>query len=663
MNFDLSVMSLFLPEVYRENQCNFLDSVIPELKENSVNLNTYDVIDDLISFLELPLDPILIPSEDIFHLLLTISSRSASCNWSADLSKPKHGLVETQEQKLASRQSEQLLHNSTLSDRCIHILKKYKHLVYAGNEDAYNVLQPTINHLVTKESSRQRSSSVRTVFKAVEQPLTPTKRGKRSVKRRRHDESIVEESSDMVVITDSEEEEEEEEDGEGNESKDPEYNPLQVDSFGSNSYTDSCKNSSQTNDKLTEPWAGLRVFDEPLLKDQFRLTNGRFGVWDLVNWTFYCAGLSTKYYYKKESNCHTIYKAQSSTLLFIFDIIEYNLVNTLQDIFKEKDPYATLFKTPSDKNKFASLQVEDNSNILLLRLLKSLGYLQSQWYDRVVEFVFNGLARLPPCPRACYQHESILVRRELKKNSRDVPKEEKVHCDTDNMDSMCLRFKICAIVYYWSLVFDKRVFSGKSFGRNSLAQLNALELIKFVCEKFKRVDYQYIVEFYYSLYTVSVIPFKYKQLFLMGLSTELLKTLTSSPESIKFELHNLDLVVSWIDDPSIYAQLTEDESCNSFEEFYQSWMKLSFVLKWILTLTLADLQDVGNSIYKDTMFYDKLEHADRLRATAFVDYLHSVSESKETSNFKFELSDNSVTFVKENRMTWEPFTSILSNYT
>lgn len=109
---------------------------------------------------------------------------------------------------------------------------------------------------MTKESSRQRSSSVRTVFKAAEQPLTPTKRGKRSVKRRRHDESIVEESSDMVVITDSEEEEEEEEDGEGNESKDPEYNPLQVDSFGSNSYTDSCKTQAKLMTNSLNPGPG-----------------------------------------------------------------------------------------------------------------------------------------------------------------------------------------------------------------------------------------------------------------------------------------------------------------------------------------------------------------------------------------------------------------------
>lgn len=663
-------MSLFLPEFHREIQSKFLDSIIPELKEDSINLNNYELIDDLLSFLELSLNQSLVPSEEIFHLLLTIASRSSSCNWSADLSNSKNGFMDTQEHLLASKHYNQLLHKSSLNDRCINILQRYKDLVYNGNKEVYSVLQQAINHLVTREHSRQRTSNITSILKPIDQLSTPKIKEERRNRKRRHDEITEAEGSDdtPIVISDSEDD-----------YNDPDFRLLHESQEGSAS-ADVFKSPSQTNGTLSGSWIGLRLFDEPLLKDQFHLSEGRFGMWELINWTFYCAGLSTSFYPQKNTNCHTIYEAQANTLLFVFDIIEYNLVNTLNDIFEDQDPYVTFCKSSTNKNRFASLQVEDNSSILLLRLLQSLGYLQSQWYDRIVEFVFNGLTRLPPCPKTCYQHESILVRPELnlKKrgtSSRGVSSQAEIGDDNDNMDSMSLRFKICATVYYWSLVFDKSVFSGKSFGRNSSTHLNPAELLKFICEKFNYIDNRYLIEFYYSLLSPSAIPSKYKQLFLTNLGIQLLKMLTGLSENINFELddflhlnegnnqvNNLDLILSWINDPSIYAQITEDESYDNFNKFYQSWTKLNFILEWSLSVTLGDLKDLGNNIYKDPIIYNKFKNADSLRKMAFQGFLNTSLQPKEVSNFKFQLSESSVDDANSNMMTWEPFTSILSNY-
>ncbi|KAI5961096.1 hypothetical protein CANMA_003870 [Candida margitis] len=656
-------MPLFLPEFHQEIQAKFLDRVIPELKEDSINLANYEVIDDLLSFLELPSDPPLIPSEDIFHLLLTVSSRSSSCNWSSAPSKSKYGLVETQEQLLALKHSDQLLHKSSLTDRCIIILEKYKNLVYDGNQGVYRALQQTINQLVTKESSRKRASSISSMLKPTGESPVPELKEERNSRKRRQTEKQYREGSDdtLIVISDSEED-----------YNDPEFTLPQV---GKQESDEASKESSLTNGTSYETWDGLRVFDEPLLKDQFRISDGKFGLWDLVNWCFYCAGLSTAYYPQIVSYSHTIYEAQATTLLFIFNIIEYNLVDALKEIFKDQDSYVALFNGPKDKNKLASLQVEDNSSILLSRLLKSLGYLQSQWYDRVVEFVFNGLDRLPPFPKTCYQHESILVRKEFNRKQRNTSSSAEFNFGSDNMNSMLLRFKICAIVYYWSLVFDKRVFSGKSFGRNLATHLEPSELVKLICDKFSKIDYRYLSEFYYSLLSESAIPNKYKSLFLMNVATRLLKNMIGSSESVSFELdnflragegnnqvHNLDMILSWITEPSIYAQLTEDESWTAFENFYQSWMKMNFLLEWALSSTLCDLKHTGNMMYKDSIIYEKVKAADRLREIAFQEFLVFSSKPLDESNLNFNLDQGFVDSVNRDMMTWEPFTLILSNY-
>ncbi|KAG5419366.1 hypothetical protein I9W82_003133 [Candida metapsilosis] len=651
-------MSLFLPEFYREIQAKFLDSVIPELKDESININNYESIDDLLSFFELPSDSPLVPSQDVLHLLLTISSRSSSINWSVDLSKSKIGLMETQEQLLASKHTNELLHKSSPTDRCIMILQKYTDAVYNGNEEVYKALQETISQLVTREGARQRS--ITSISRPGSSPA-PKIKEERRFRKRRHNETKESQGSDdtVIIISDSEDD-----------YNDPEYKLSFESHEGSQSTS---RDSGQSHGQQLEPSVGIRVFDEPLLRDQFRINEGKFCMWDLINWTFYCSGLSTFRHPRKDSNCHAIYQAHSHTLSFIFDVIEYNLVNTLKDLFDDQDPYVKLFTTSSSQKRFASLQVEDNSNILLTRLLRSIGYLQNQWYDRVVEFVFNGLEKVHGFPKSCYQHETILVRSELKK--KGSPSKGEFSYDSDNMESMSLRFKICSLIYYWCMVFDKRIYSGKSFSRSSSTYLNSFEFIKLIWSKLKFIDYRYLVEFYYSSWSKSTIPTKYKQLFLMNLGSWMLKKLTGVSETKfelgdflslgegKYQVYNLDLIVSWIVNRDNYTSITEDETLKTFEEFYQSWMKLNFLFEWMLTLTLGELQDIGNNVYKDPIIYDKLKTADKTRDEAFQEFLISSSLPLEDSKFQFQLSNEFVDNVKNYKMTWEPFTSILSNYT
>lgn len=77
---------------------------------------------------------------------------------------------------------------------------------------------------------------------------------------------------------------------------------------------------------------------------------------------------------------------------------------------------------------------------------------------------------------------------------------------------------------------------------------------------------------------------------------------------------------------------------------------------------IGDLKDLGNNIYKDPIIYNKFKNADSLRKMAFQGFLNTSLQPKEVSNFKFQLSESSVDDANSNMMTWEPFTSILSNY-
>ena len=81
------------------------------------------------------------------------------------------------------------------------------------------------------------------------------------------------------------------------------------------------------------------------------------------------------------------------------------------------------------------------------------------------------------------------------------------------MDSMKLRFKILNIVHYWSLFFDKTTLMESTNQCPRVYSIESTKLIEEIARKFMYMEYDYWVEFYYSLLVDSKISLEYREVF------------------------------------------------------------------------------------------------------------------------------------------------------
>lgn len=370
-------------------------------------------------------------------------------------------------------------------------------------------------------------------------------------------------------------------------------------------------------------------------------------------------------------NCHLIYTAHSATVHQLFNIIEFNLIHELQDTFSIKEqPLTWLFKQSTARRSLAMDQVLENSSLLLLSLLKQFGQPRSKWFDRLAEYVFNGLtSKTDVIPATCYEREKDLIKKD--EGLSHQRKKKKYTFYNDNMDSMKLRFKILNIVHYWSLFFDKTTPDGINQPMSqSINSIESTKLIEEIARKFMYMEYDYWVEFYYSLLVDSKISLEYREVFLVNLSCKLLSNLTNPKTNMfslkprddkinsKWRRDNLLLILKWMLEPKLYLGFIEDESYPSFVYFKQAWNKYNFVLGWMFLFALRDVTAVGfRGILDKDALLQECHKMDHMRENIFLEFIKKCGKP---TNLSFKLSTEEIKQLKTKRHKWESFTSIVS---
>ena len=736
-------------ELYKQLQTSFIDCVIPDLKENSINLNKFALLDDLLTVLEASFkvefntaffyrasnskndsqqNSQYLPSTNVMHILFTLASRSDKCNWTVTQSYTKNGISESLSQvKQSNAYYRKLSYKLSLSCRSLALLKQYVAKAIENpidNTQLYQLLMDVISDLVMKPSFKSQfphkkiSDFYKTAKRNYQDDNDTGEDGKNILKKRRKsytNRSKEEIETDDLVLSDSQEDSDTEiriarctldgnkpiqgkqiltdmgRKSHQQEHEEHEEHGEQMEQLNHDAQVGNLPTIEKVTTRPLEAWNGLRVYDEPLLKDKLIIDNG-FNIWKLINWTFYCAGLSSNYYYGVESNCSSIYKAEARLLDTIFDFLEANLVMELKRLMHLEDPYLQLSKLTTGEKKMMISHVENSSNILFLKLIKTLGHFRSLYYDRIVEYVFNGLAaRLTGMPDACYQHEAALVKKEARakntqqsKNSSDY-RRCKVN---DNLDSMNLRFKMSLVTHHWSLIFTETIVIEKKDKFNINQRHSPLELNNFLgylSEKLSTLDFKYLEAFYFASYYESKITKNYKDFFLMQLSCKfLLDALSSSNNDYNLkhrsfcndnasliEDENLNTILDWIQDTATYSLVTENELWRSFGEFYQMWLKVNFVLEWLILWVIQDFkQQTSHQIFLKRL--NTLEEAftvsDHLRQKEFFKFVKLCTKSKErkSSNSKtklrFDINEADASFYKANFSKCDTFTSILKRF-
>ena len=672
----------------QEGQTRFIDSLVPRIDEEYVNLNSFKQFDELLTHLESSLSQLennnncllVIPSSNIFRILFTLLSRSPNCNWTISNSLGDSIPTTHKQVKANNGYYEESIGKPTLCARSKDVLEKYINLL--PNDKLYENLNRFMMDFMDLPR-RMKRSNLDTYHKSKDILAiireSPNKKLKPATNHEGLNKSI--DNNDIIVISDSEEE-----DASMQQEEiiiESEVNKfLNLGADINNSFTENM-NQPGTNDfalllnkdlspsPKTPQSQGIRIFDESILSARLNPKLNNFDLWRLVNWIFFCSGKSNDVFDSTYRNCHLIYTAQSATVHQLFNVIEFNLIHELQDTFSIKEqPLTWLFKQSTARRSLAMDQVLENSSLLLLSLLKQFGQSRSKWFDRLAEYVFNGLtSRTDIIPATCYEHEKALIKKD--EGLSHKRKRKKYTFYNDNMDSMKLRFKILNMVHYWSLFFDKNTADGIIHPiSQSINSIESTKLIEEIAKKFMYIEYDYWVEFYYSLLMDSKIPLVIREIFLVNLSCKLLSNLTN-PKTNFFTLKprdnrinrnwrsaNLQLILQWMVQEDLYKGFIEDESYPSFAYFKQAWNKYNFVLEWMFLFALRDVAAAG---FERVLRRDELLQAcvkiDKMRERI---YLHFIEKCNESTNLPFKLSAEEIKQSKSEPHKWENFTSIVS---
>ena len=672
----------------QEGQTRFVDSLVPRIDEEYVNLNSFKQFDELLTHLESSLSQLennnsrllVIPSSNIFRILFTLLSRSPNCNWTISNSLGDSIPTTHKQVKANNGYYEESTGKPTLCDRSRDVLEKYINLLPDDKlyENLYSFMMDFMD--LPRRVKRLNSDTFRKskdILAIIRE--SPNKKLKRVTNKEGTNKSI--EDNDVIVISDSEEEDISiQQEDTLIESEVSKFLNLATDlnnSFmenihqpGTNDFALLLNKDSSPSPKTPQS-QGIRIFDEPILSIRLNPKLNNFDLWRLVNWTFFCSGKSNDVFDSTYRNCHLIYTAHSATVHQLFNIIEFNLIHELQDTFSIKEqPLTWLFKQSTARRSLAMDQVLENSSLLLLSLLKQFGHPRSKWFDRLAEYVFNGLtSKTDVIPATCYEREKDLIKKD--EGLSHQRKKKKYTFYNDNMDSMKLRFKILNIVHYWSLFFDKTTPDGINQPMSqSINSIESTKLIEEIARKFMYMEYDYWVEFYYSLLVDSKISLEYREVFLVNLSCKLLSNLTNPKTNMfslkprddkinsKWRRDNLLLILKWMLEPKLYLGFIEDESYPSFVYFKQAWNKYNFVLGWMFLFALRDVTAVGfRGILDKDALLQECHKMDHMRENIFLEFIKKCGKP---TNLSFKLSTEEIKQLKTKRHKWESFTSIVS---
>lgn len=330
-------------------------------------------------------------------------------------------------------------------------------------------------------------------------------------------------------------------------------------------------------------WHDIKVLDLDLITKNLNPKFLNYNIWKLLNWTFYCAEISSD---NSQLNSHFLYKIYRDFLNVIFDFL---IINFLKD---ENQPY------------------------LIEKLISQLSALKKGWFDRVVEFTLNGLKRREYSsePRLCYLKDNNLVNADINKSSEQKDIAEMHSQYSDIFDSLNLRFKILILIYNWSLTQEVR-------------EVLPSNLTNHVTTKFNELDWRIFKEFYEcGQEEISNLPLDINYQFFLEFSEksclDIIKSVEidiSFPKRIdEIEYNSTIQCLQTFCSAEVYEELLEADI--EGEKLYQKWMRLNIIFQWVL-ITLLSKNKKGYTTHELTEFYQCCKKADYNRALFFRKHL------------------------------------------
>lgn len=351
----------------------------------------------------------------------------------------------------------------------------------------------------------------------------------------------------------------------------------------------------------------MTLFGEPLLLSNLNpLFNKLYSIWNLLQWSFYCANSSTeeqrRSFHPYSLGAHVIYRTYYPIIDLICLVVMYDFKislkaesradNFLSDIISRLASSSSRSPPVKKKKRIKDLV----SGTVLFKLVSQLHESHNQWYDRAVEFIFSGLledSMKANVAKPCFTNEYSLLRRQHLFQSRHYYLDHIF--SNDNMHSISLRFKLSLMVFCISLIFDTsnndKVFSSYEGDEQKFLSYLANSLLKLKAVYFEEFFRQSFVDHFGCVVTSQDIL-----MMMYNLSKFIILRLT---HMCNFPCNPIDLVT--MDSEANYKSLLEYLTFLNQEVVYSSffdrvfdtelqlqdeWMKLEAVLMFLLDLHL-----------------------------------------------------------------------------
>ncbi|SGZ54882.1 CIC11C00000000798 [Sungouiella intermedia] len=638
---------------YLEAQTRLTDLFLPELARATlpnldVNFNNTRQFDALLRYLELTLQVptfMVVPSTNVLHILLTLSCRCSTSNWTHKVSSLEGIAGSTEYMKQVNADYDHTLYKSLILERSRRILEKYIQLIAEGDLTALVGLNSHLHKVVLtllptsfmsffsprkagSNDSREHIKKLKKASKADPEPELPASRV---------DLLGLPKQSVVEFISDSEESDSILEVEQPHEvaSKYRQFGlPLRsitsLSDLGNKTSglgettllfknmphllanaTPEPEETSKPNAKRSRvsanPMDTIHVYDEPLLAKKLQ-SSETFDIWNLLRWMFDCADSASQYqrflFNSSQTNVHCIYVTYEGFFKMLFNYFAVDCQN------------------PSSKNRF-----------LLDRLLALLGPKQD-WYDRAVEYVFTGLG-IPTNSKCypCYDRERLLIKYDP---AILISRCKQVISFTDNHRSMELRWLILCLLYVHGHVLAS----------------NVEDLVANLTSKLAEVEMEYLAVYFrcFSM-TIQNVPVE----LLLEFECVLVNLLLGEVTNLKFPSwvqeakmeSNVKNVCETLTSERLFSSISDDLSYKSFAEFKDKWTKVEFLVSWMLNKMLmevmkADLQTQFRIILKAA------RQADANSTRFYYEFLESRSEDADirAEDINFELSTEEVSNYK-----------------
>lgn len=378
--------------------------------------------------------------------------------------------------------------------------------------------------------------------------------------------------------------------------------------------------------------ADMRIFNEPVITTAVCPSKSSpYNLWSLMEWTFYCCSKSSTVQEKSiELSCfHDLYQGYSRFLLVVWRVVTINFVNVIDLLMNDgrgnhnELVHMFFYSSESKQNEIISA-LEDPSLFILRALMTQVSGDKEEWYKRITSVVFYGIEeqKIPTSPYASDRH---LIR----KSNIPCPKQSD-RCDSSNdmVESMSLRFEILSLVYYNGLFFDKGdAFLGLSEVDPQDYDLVTRILVQEMAKRLCKFSYRYFKLFFEASLisnemSIFQVPANHCSRMMMELARELVDTLTGRygidldvrPGASQFpwEVQFAQEMVSIIGQKALYEMIVQESGSNGGLE--EAWCKATFLLGWLLDMAFTELQ--LNSQHGDFLQHlsEGVEQADAVSA-------------------------------------------------